>query len=272
MKPDLLITWTKHCDYPIFRRFLRQRRDFFGKIIIYWSEHFRDIYFDEFIQQDLATLGNIQFLQSIEYKYGLQDWRNIATTFMLKYTDSEWVSSVEQDFLSKEWDRLLNAATEASKTYDFLGFKGYQGQNAHQESYLTGNYVHPSFWFIRRDILERTSKDFSANVGRGCDHFGIITQDAERLKIPIWYTQDNGFPENETFHQGGINNNYLEGLKDGFNFHRPELFYIYNYWSMKVDVPQDTQFMELMEKMDNKLELQMPDVNPEADSRAVFFK
>ena len=271
-KPDLMITWHEACDYPIARRFLKRHRDFFGKIIIYFSKHFRQYVFTPFLKEAMADLGNIVFLDPIEYKYGEQDWRNISTNYMLKHSNSDWVCSVEQDFLAKDWDELLAGITEASKTYDLLGFKGQTGQNWHQEPYLSGHYVHPDLWFMKREALEKTSKDFTADTSRGCDHFGLITQDAERLKIPIWFSQDHGFSDHDYMHQGGINQNYLEGLKDGYQFHRQELFYIYNWWSMKAEVNQDPQFMELMKKIDAKLKLQVPDVDPETDPRAIFFK
>lgn len=270
-KPDLMICWIRHVDFPLARQWIRDHREFFGKIIIYWSEHFRDMYLDKFMEESLKDL-DIVFLQPIEYEYGVSDWRNIATTLMLSHSGSEWICSVEGDFLTTDWTKLLEAVTEASKTYDFLGFKGHQGQNTHQAPYLTGNYVHPAFWFMKRETLERTNKDFSADPKRGADHFGLITQDAERLGIPIWYTQDNGFPEETTFHLGGINHAYLNGLDDpNFVFHRPELFLLYNYYSMKADVPQDPLFMEVMEKMDKKLRAMYPDIDPETDPNCVFF-
>lgn len=261
MKPDLLICWIKHCDYPIFRSFLRRHRDSFGKIIIYWSEHFREYYFDKFIQKDLESLGNVEFVMNVDYKYGVEDWRNVATNIMLKRTNSEWVCSVEQDWFAKDWDKLLTKVSDAMKMdSDLIGW--WQENN---------KYIHPSFWFIRRFILDNTRRDFAAHDGH--DHFGWITEDVKTIGGKIVSTQDMGFKDFEDcFHLGGVNQNYLEGLKPGYVFHRPELFYIYNWWSMKADVPQDPKFVELMKKIDNKLKLQIPDVNPETDSRAIFFK
>lgn len=270
-RPDLLVCHIKHCDYPIFRGWLRKHRDFFGKIVIYWSEHFRHMYYDKFIQEDLSDLKDIVFLQNIEYKYGVEDWRNIATNYMLKETVSQWVCSVEQDFFTTDWDKLLKSVEEASKTYDILGYMGRDHQQEYQ-GYLKGHYVHPAFWFIKRSLLEKTSKDFGAKPDEGYDHFGRITRDVMKLNVPIWWTQENGFPEETTFHQGGINFNYLEGLKPDFKFHRPDLFYIYNWWGMKAKVKQSPEFMELMRKIDGILKLQNPSINPETDSRAIFYK
>jgi len=271
MKPDLLICWMESCDYPIHRLLLERYRTFYGKIIIYFSKHFRGKTYTDFLKDSLRDLGNIVFLDPIEYKYGEEDWRNVASNYMLKQSTSEWTCSIEGDFFTTNWDKLLGAVEEASKTYDLLGYMGHDTQPSYQ-GYLKGNYVHPAFFFIKRALLEKTSKDFSAKPSEGCDHFGLITKDAMKMGIPIWWTQDNGFPEETTYHQGGINQNYLEGLKPDYVFHRPELFYIYNWWSMKAPVKQDPTFMELMKKIDEILKLKFPDINPETDSRAVFYK
>jgi hypothetical protein len=248
MKPDLLVDYSKHCDYPIFRRFLRRHRDFFGKIIIYFNEAFRHMYYDVWTEEAMKDL-NIDFIHSVEYKYGIEDWRNVGTQEMLKRSESEWICSIEQDFFAKDWDKLFSAVSEASKTFDLVGYKGYQGQAGQEhQTYLTGNYCHPAFWFMKRSALEKTNKDFSADTKKGADHFGLITQDCEKLGIPIWYTQEHGFPETEAFHQGGITMNYLE-FKEGYTPTNTELFYLYNYYSMFVE-PQNEQFLALCKEID----------------------
>lgn len=267
---SLIITWITACDYPIFRRWLKRYCGFFDEIIITWSEHFRHMKYDKFIEESLKHIPNIKFIPFKEYEYGIADWRNVSTNRMLDTATGDWIISIEQDFFAKDWDKLLKAVTEASKTYDFLGYKGYQKQQSYQD-YLSGNYVHPAFWFMKRETLEKTSKDFTADTSKGCDHFGLITQDVERLNIPIWYTQEHGFPEETTFHQGGINMNYLEFGKEDFVLHRPELFYVYNYWSMKV-IPQDPEFLELCKEVDKQLKIQFPNINPEINEWSIFYK
>ena len=166
----------------------------------------------------------------------------------------------------------MKAVSEASKSYGLLGFKGYQGQADHQVPYLTGHYIHPAFLFIKRELLEKTSKDFSARPDKGADHFGLITQELERMKVPIWYTQENGFTEEDAFHQGGINMNYLEFGKEGFVPHRSVLFYIYNHWSMKAEVDQDPKFMELCQRVSVKFKELHPKVDPENNPWVEFYK
>ena len=270
--PDLLICWHESCDFPIARRFLRRHRNFFGKIIIYFSKHFRGNVYTPFLKSVMEDLGNTVFLDPIEYEYGVSDWRNVATHYMLEHSNSEWVCSVEGDFFANNWDKLLSDIAEASKTYDLLGYSGHQGQAQHQGPYLAGNYVHPAFWFMKRSTLEKTNMDFSADPKRGADHFGLITQDANRLGIPIWYMQDHGWEDfKDAFHQGGINQAYLEFPKENFASHRPDLFYIYNHFSMKAEVPQDPKFMDLCSQINEVLKKSFPDVDPENNPWSHFY-
>lgn len=264
-KPDLLVCWIKHCDYPIFRMFLKRHREFFGKVIIYWSEHFRHMYYDEFIQKALADDGvECQFLQNIEYKYGVEDWRNIATNYMLKHSDSEWVCSVEQDFFVRDWDKLLTEVVAKSLDADLIGYKGEAGNK---------NYVHPAFWFMKREALEKTSKNFSADAEQGEDHFGLITRDAEKLGIPIAYIQDMGFEDfKDAFHLGGVNQNYLECGKPGYTFHQPEIFCAYNYWSIWANVPQSPEFLDLCRRVDESFKSSHSNVDPKTSEWQVFFR
>jgi len=267
MKPDLLLTQIKHADYPVFRLFLKRHSNFFNKIIVYFSEHNRFPYFDHFIQTaikedvyEIFDYPEIVFLDPVLTDWGREDWRNKSTNEMLKYSTSDWVCSVEQDFFAKDWDKLLSSVGEAMKTYDLVGW--WQENN---------KYIHPSFWFIKRELLEKTNKDFSARDGH--DHFGWITKDVERLGGKIKSTQDMGFKDFENcFHLGGVNQNYLEGLKPEFVFHRPDWFYIYNYWCRKADVMQSPLFTEISLKVEDRLKKMFPQINPETDNRAIYFK
>lgn len=268
-KPDLLICWIKHADYPLFRATLRKHRDFFGRIIIYWSEHFRDIYFDKFIQEDLDDLGDIVFLDNIDYKYGVEDWRNVATNYMLKYADSEWVCSVEQDWFSKDWDQLLTMVTEAMQTNDLVGWGATSGAKQF--------YIHPAFWFIKRELLDQTTKDFSARDGE--DHFGWITRDVEQLGAKIFcIDRDGGLncspdPTAHSFHLGGVNQNYLEGLKPDFVFHRPEAFMVYNFecrWTPTI--AHDPRFLALSQDIEAKLMDIVGPINLNDNPWTPFFK
>lgn len=272
IRPDLLITWHESADYPVFRATLAKHRDSFGKIIIYLSKHFREPVYSKFFKESLADLGNIVFLDPIEYKYGEEDWRNVSTRYMLKFSDSEWVCSVEQDFFAKDWTNLLTKTEEAMRKSDMVGW-------VNQTRFP---YIHPSYWFIRRSLLEKTSKDFSPHPEiNGADHFAMITYDVQEKEGRIITLQDMGFntevslpEETDCFHQGGLNQNYLTFGQDNWfeTLHRKELFYIYNYYSMGADVKQDPRFMELMIKVDRALQEKFPEISPEKSKWRKFYE
>jgi hypothetical protein len=275
MKPDLIICWLKHTDYPIFRATLRKHRDFFGKVIIYWSEHNRFPYYDHFIHESLKDL-DVTFLDPTFTDWSIgEDWRNHATTEMLKYSTSDWVCSIEQDWFSKDWNRLLEATRGAMERCDLFGW--YNPTNF--------PYIHPAYWFIRRETLEKTSKDFAPHPDiNGCDHFAMITHEALKSGAKMLTLQDLGFqtdiisPEaTDCFHLGGVNQNYLD-FDERFkanNLHRSDLFYIYNYWS-GISNPSDPSYSPLFHQQVNKthvyLESAYPNINPETSGWKEFFK
>ena len=171
-RPDLVITFIKHCDYPLFRVFLRKYRDHFNKVIIYWSEHNRFPYLDHFIHEAIKDL-DITFIDPTLTDWGTEDWRNHATNEMLKYSDSEWICSIEQDWFSSNWEELFEITFKAMETNDLIGWDAQAGDG--------GRYIHPAFWFIRREMLEKTNKDFAAHDN--LDHFGFITRDVDRSSL-----------------------------------------------------------------------------------------
>lgn len=278
MKPDLMITWIKHCDYPIFRQWLRKYRDFFGKVIIYWSEHNRFPYFDHFIHEAMKK-DDITWMDPVLTDWGTEDWRNKSTNAMVKESESEWVCSIEQDYFCRDWEKLLAEVVEAGKTYDLIGHPGKPGSQPNQD-YLKGEYIHPAFWFMKRKTLEKTSKNFGADPARGWDHFGIITEEAMKLGIKTITLADMGHevetkPDAFSFHLGGVNQNYLEASKPEYVFHRPEPFYVYNYFCRQTTVPQSIPFLFLSERVDEILRSKYPElalVNCENSPWTVFFK
>ena len=248
MKPDLLTCWIKHCDYPLFRQKLKEHRHRFGKVIVLFSEHNRFPYFDHFIHESLKDL-DITFLDPAQVDWGNQDWRDIATNHMLKYSDSEWVCSIEQDWFAKDWPYMLDATMKALEDCDLFGW--WQENN---------KYIHPAYWFARRSMLDKTDKDFSAHGKH--DHFGWITEGVRKAGGRIDSLQDHGFNcnvdiEAYCFHLGGVNQNYLEGMNEGFVFHRPQIFSVYNQKSTECPVRQDPRHLDLCHKIADKLPVPM---------------
>lgn len=258
------MTHLKHCPYPIWMRNLKEQMQdgYFHKCFVYFSEHNRFPYFDHYIHSYFSDIKGVEFMDPVLTDWGTEDWRNKSTNEMLKHSKAEWVGSIEQDWFYKDWGKLWDAIQTASKTADLIGWRN-------------GNYIHPGFWFMKREALEKTNKDFGAHDGY--DHFGLITRDAEAQGLKVVSLQDLGFncsveEKADCFHQGGINQNFSEGLKPAYQFARGELFYIYNHWSMKVGINQSPLFLDITGKIQERLKLAYPSINPETSEWNVFYK
>ncbi|PWU04805.1 MAG: hypothetical protein C5B43_04165 [Verrucomicrobia bacterium] len=267
MKKSLCVSWISSCDYPLFRLWLRKYGSWFDEIIIYFDVQFRHPFFWAFVQQDLSTLSNIKFLDPIPYEYGVGDWRNTATNELINHATGDWIFSIEQDWFCKNWDQTLAKVEESMQTSDLIGWMNP----------TNSPYIHPAFFGIKRDMLERTSKDFSPHPEiNGGDHFCQVTYDVQKLGGKIVSLQDMGFncdfkPEADMFHLGSVNQHYLNGLTEGFQFHRPEAFMTYNFESRQIDIPQDPRFLGLSQDIEVKL-LNDLNMSPRGNQWTPFFK
>jgi hypothetical protein len=109
---------------------------------------------------------------------------------------------MEQDFILADKDILLREG-------DVLGFKE-EGR------------IHPGFLKVKRSLIDKTSKDFTAYPDEGMDHFGKFVKELEGL------TDDFTFLGKEYYHHmAGLTQNYrLEYVGDVANY-KPQEFEVY---------------------------------------------
>lgn len=249
MKKSLVISHITCCDYPLWREWVRKWGvNFFDEILIYFDVQFRHPFFWAFIQQDLAQFPEIKFLDPVAYEYGVGDWRNVATNELINHATGDWICSIEQDWFTTNWAKLLQDTQKAMETSEMVGWMNY-----------TNNYyIHPAYFFIKRELLEKTSKDFAAHPDiDGSDHFATITFDVKKIGGKITTLQDVGYncdfdSNSDCFHLGGVNQNYFYGMTDGFNLHRPEAFLVYNYFCRQAQVAQDPKFLAVSQDIETK--------------------
>lgn len=249
MKKSLLISWISGCDYPLFRLWLDKYGNRFDEILIYWDVQFRHPFFWAFIQQSLSHLPNVKFLDPVEYQYGVGDWRNVSTNELVKHATGDWLISIEQDWFTRDWEWMWEKIEIGMNQADLFGWMNMSANP----------YIHPAFWFIKRELLEKTNKDFAAHPEiNGSDHFGTITYDAQRIGAKIVSLQDLGVNcdfsiDSDAFHLGGVNQNYLNGLNPEFKFHRPEAFAVLNYENRQAQVVQDPKFITLSQGIEQRM-------------------
>ena len=247
MKKSLIVSHITACDYPLWRQWIRTWGvNYFDEIIIYMDVQMRYPFYWAFVEQDLAQFPEIKFLDPVPVE---KDWRATSTTELLKHATGDWIFSIEQDWVCRNWGEHFGAMSESLNNSDFFGWWN-----------PTNNpYIHPSYFFIKRELLEKTSKDFSAHPEvNGSDHFGTVTYDVKNIGGKIMSLQDLGYTcdfssNSNCFHLGGVNQNVLNAFTPDFEFHRPEAFSVYNYKSMTGVIPQHPRFMETMRKINEKL-------------------
>lgn len=227
IKPDLLCVWPTHLDYPLYRKFLHDNRDRFAKVIVVFTQMNTGKDYSEWVRQELNKDGIISTYND-EVLSG--DWRNVAVRKGLSYSDAEWVFFTEEDFLPgpnfwSEFDLVMQ-----TKSIDVMG--------AYQDMRL-----HPCCIFIKREVLDKTSKDFSAHPPEH-DHFGQIQKDLMNFDPPLTAFTIN--PKLYTHMNGLSQNLYLLMVGEQPNY-EPEKFRKYCQKCLQLDLPIEPHIKELME-------------------------
>src|ERR1035437_1020853 len=225
MKPNLLVTWPISCDYPLFRYNLKRFRKYFQDIYIGFTNHHLDEDYSEFIRKDLDA----HFLD-IKIR---GEWRDDAVNQLLDImTPCTHVLFMEQDFLIKDesfFERLF------AQDHDFLYYN--EGKNR----------LHPAFALVKRDIIEKTHRNFSAVHPK--DHFGWFFDEVQ-LQVPGKDIEQWVKWKEDFYHLAGLTQNY-KCIKYGDGLFRPESFLYFNYRSSLL--PNVGPFNEVMQEI-NKLE------------------
>lgn len=228
IKPDVIVSWPKNNDYPLWRKFIRDNRERFNKVIVVFMNPNQGRDYSSHVVLAMQK-DEVTFLSSPELKSG-EDWRNVAVHEALKHSDSELVWFTEQDFFpsDKFWDYV-----ESYSEYDVTGV-------------MQGSRIHPCSLFISKEILAKTCMDFSA--GNGVDHFGLIQKDIENVGKLITFTAIPNYP-NEVDklykHLNGLSHNWtLLSLGQEPNYEKAE-FIDYLAKCLKCGVGLDNEWRQI---------------------------
>ncbi len=140
------------------------------------------------------------------------DWRDAAVNAALGASDAEWVWFTEQDFEVLD-PFFWNIVESHERCRDAVGTR--QGQER----------WHPCCLFVRRDVVDRTSRNFSVTAHG--DHFAYFGKELEELGADVesldhwpgpWYT-----------HMAGLSHNHSLVDRDEPVTYRPDEFATYLY-------------------------------------------
>jgi len=183
MTIDLLLIWPRHLDYPEWRKWLKEHRVKFAKIIVIFTNMSYNLPDLRNSVKAQMEKDNVIFDDNNPVS-GNEDWRNVATNKALKYSNSEWVFFTEQDFHPKEgfWEYMDKMLTQ-NKTFGAV----------------VGTRLHPCCIFVPRKVLNQTSKNFSV-IKDVADHFSILQQELPEFEaIPDYlYSHEGGLSQKMT--------------------------------------------------------------------------
>ena len=146
---DVIVAWPKPCDYPLWRQFIRDERERFGRVYVVFTEHAGpDL--SPFVR---SVFPDVTFIEA----RGEGDWRDVAVNAALDRSTAEWVWFTEQDLIAGPWPDL---------TADAYGFPEGNGR------------WHPASLFVRRSIIDRTRRYFGTPP---VDHFWMFSQELDAL-------------------------------------------------------------------------------------------
>ena len=225
IKPACLIVQPKHLDFPIFRYNMHRFKKYFSSIWIALSDHYVP-------NQDLGNFCRAQlpFANFIEFERTRPDWRDDAVNNLLDKTkDEKYILFFEQDFLIKD-DSFFEKVFKDD--VDFAYYKEDQR-------------IHPAFALVKRELIEKTSKNFSAWPPG--DHFyKFFNELPEGIDI-----EHLGVKQREDYiHLAGLSQNY-QNFKYGDPFFKPNNFLIYNWLSMQFPI-QHPLFNSIQQQIENK--------------------
>lgn len=206
IRPAVLFVQPKHLDYPVWRYNLERFRDYFDSVWIALSDHWVE-------GQDLSNFvrAKLQWCNFLEFKRSRDDWRDDAINALLDKVDTEYVLFMEQDFLIKD-----NAFFEKVfvKPHDFIYYKEDQR-------------IHPSFALVKRSVVDKTSRDFSAQPPG--DHFYNFFNELP----PGINIEELGVKNKEDYvHMAGTSQNY-RNFEYGDPFYHPNNFLYFNWLNLQ---------------------------------------
>lgn len=240
MKPDIIVTWPKSMDYPLWRQFIRDNRYRFNDIFIGFMETYDGYDFRQFVQEAMQA-DNVKFYNAPLPSLVVQeDWRNLSVNSGLIQSQAEWVWFTEQDFmpLNGFWDTVdhfYKNGFDAIVTYDGMG------------------RLHPCSIFAKRVVIEKTHKNFSIVVDKH-DHFYIFQRDLE----------DGGFklgsiPSEMYYHMQGLTSNYHLGARGQEPNYKLDEFVEWLRQCLTVNVPISPVFVITANAVINKYGANKPE-------------
>lgn len=169
-RPDLIVTWPAHCDYPLWRAQVERDREHWGTVFVVFSNHHARRDMRAFVRSTFDA----EFLDAP--LVGGEDWRDRAVNAALDRSKARSVLFTEQDFF---YETLPSLDTNA-------GVRAGEGR------------WHPCFLYAARADIDRTSRDFG--ISEYGDHFARFGRELDPQPLNLgddWYWHMQGLSEGQ---------------------------------------------------------------------------
>ena len=219
MKPDVIVSWPIHADYPLWRKFIRDERERFDRVFVVFTQHDgRDL--SPWVR---ANLPDVEFPPT----FVDIDWRNGAVNAALQHSSAEWVWFTEQDFLVRDgfWAEVARGTT-------FSGVVGFLEPVSRR--------LHPACLFVRREIIDRTRRYFGPDP---IDHFYAFGEELRSI-TPPWLIHPRTFEHL----QGTSQNHWLVDNGEDVGVFRRGRFRMYLWDCLAAGVPLEPGWREVAER------------------------
>lgn len=232
IKPDVIVTWPKNNDYPLWRKFITDNRSRFNEVFIVFMETNQGDDYRSFVKsamgEDLFT-----FIESPKINSG-EDWRNVAVCEALKHSKAEWVWFTEQDFFVT--NEIFWTDIDEALDYD-----------ANVIGVLEGDRIHPCSLFVPRQLINSTHFDFGADPGN-YDHFARFTNDLVNMNAKMIMISDDLYN-----HYNGLSHNWSLASQLQLPNYRPDQFLDYLLMCLNNEIELDTRFKRIADRTISKL-------------------
>lgn len=219
VKPNIIVTYPIHLDYPLWRYNMVKYQDYFNSLVIVLSNHHMGVDYSNFIRVQLP------FANFIEAKGKDPDWRNGTVNEGLDLLPLDGhVLFLEQDFLFTE------------------GFLEKVLSDWHDVIYFTeGKRIHPAFALVKRELIDKTSRDFSAYPDTYGDHFSKFFSE---LVLGKNITELGGIDRENYFHMNGLSQEYMN-FRNSQPFYNKDNFTYYNNECRYLPIENHPEFYSL---------------------------
>lgn len=230
MRPDVIVTWPHTCDFPLWRKFIRDERHRFARVLVCFSTNMGGaVDYRDFVREQMADIAECFDSPPLDGR----DWRDVAVNAALDRSDAEWVWFTEPDFFITDPEEFwVGELAPGGPDPTVLRIRLPRdpvalGWKEHNPRW------HPSSLFVRRWAIDRTARYFGPVP---IDHFYTFGVELTAMGDVLYLV-----PTTYEHLQGLAHNHYLADTGQPVTFH-PERFVQYLRDCLLADVTLDPRW------------------------------